>query len=267
MSRFVVENIGFGSITRDEFIDQHATDFANHLYNDEPNVRKAIIIVDGTHSYIHKSSNFRTLRQTYCRHKGRHLLKPALIVAPDGHILYIQDPYFSDARNNNAAMLRDELEDPERPMSGWVQEGDIVLCDRGNRDVLRLLAQMDLITRTPALLDAGERQLSTEDANESRKVTKMRWIVEARNGHIKSIFQFLNQTMQIQHCPNLGDFNQIAGALINGYHPPLLMEGADAAMAGRMLQRANEPNELQARVETENLATSKCSKMDQTWCR
>ncbi|EZA50292.1 hypothetical protein X777_11303 [Ooceraea biroi] len=39
---------------------------------------------------------------------GRHLVKPALIVAPDGYILTIQGPYFSDSKNNDAQMLRNE---------------------------------------------------------------------------------------------------------------------------------------------------------------
>lgn len=59
MQRFVPQNIGFQVITRNEFIERHVNDFANGLYNPQP---KVIAYVDGTYAYVHKSSNFRTLR-------------------------------------------------------------------------------------------------------------------------------------------------------------------------------------------------------------
>lgn len=89
MKRFVPSNIGFAAITRQQYIERYVTDFTNALYNPEPNDRKAIAYIDGTYSKIEKSSNFRVLQQSYCVHKGHLLLKPYLIVAPDGYILAI----------------------------------------------------------------------------------------------------------------------------------------------------------------------------------
>ncbi|KAL3273389.1 hypothetical protein HHI36_014836, partial [Cryptolaemus montrouzieri] len=73
------------------------------------NFPKAVIIADGTYSYIEKSGNYRKLRQSYSVHKGRHLVKPALLVATYGFILDVQGPYFADGRNNDAEILRNEL--------------------------------------------------------------------------------------------------------------------------------------------------------------
>ncbi|EZA56076.1 hypothetical protein X777_03921 [Ooceraea biroi] len=71
-------------------------------------------------------------------------LKPVLIVAPDGYILDIQGPYFSDSRNNNAAILRNEfVRDTER-MTRWFQKNDIVIVDRGYRDATELLARLGI---------------------------------------------------------------------------------------------------------------------------
>lgn len=39
-----------------------------------------------------------------------HLVKPEVMVAPDGYILAINGPYFSDSRNNDASILNHELE-------------------------------------------------------------------------------------------------------------------------------------------------------------
>lgn len=134
MQQFVPNNIGFKAITRQDYIARHVTEFANALYNPNSNVPKAIAYIDGTYSYVPKSNNFRVLRQSYCVHKGRHLVKPALVVAPDGYILAIQGPYFSDSRNNDAEMLRNEYERDVDSIRKWFQDHDIFIVDRGYRD-------------------------------------------------------------------------------------------------------------------------------------
>jgi len=51
MSCFVPHNIGLNAITREQYIERHVTDFANELYNPNPNVRVAIAYIDGTYVY------------------------------------------------------------------------------------------------------------------------------------------------------------------------------------------------------------------------
>ncbi|XP_043262240.1 uncharacterized protein LOC122403027 [Colletes gigas] len=253
LQRFVPMNIGFQAITRDEYITNHVTSFANELYNSEPSISKVIAYIDGTYSYINKSSNFRVLRQTYSVHKGRHLVKPALIVAPDGYILAIQGPYFSDSRNNDARMLNSEFERDVNDMRQWFQDGDIFVLDRGYQDAQPLLRELGIHYRMPALLECHQKQLSTEEANESRLVTKTRWIVETRNGHIKSIFKFFNHIINMHHIHHLGEFYNIAGAIINKYHPLISMEGVNTKLAQELLHKSKEVNVVHARVEIERL--------------
>lgn len=217
MIRFVPENIGVASITCEAYINNHVTEFANTLYNPDPANTILIAYIDGTYSYIEKSSNFRVFRQSYSQHKGRHLIKPALIVAPDGYILDIHGPYFSDARNNDAAILRNEFRRDVGALRYFLGEGGIVIVDRGYRDVLPLLDELGIDYRMPALLQRGERQFETEVANDSRLVTKTRWIIEARNGHIKSIFKFFRNLISVVHAVNLREFYLITGAIINKY--------------------------------------------------
>lgn len=263
MQRFVPQNIGFDSITRENYIARHVTEFGNTLYNAEPNIPRVIAVIDGTYSYIPKSSNFRVLRQSFSLHKNRHLLKPVLIVALDGFILDIQGPYFSDSRNNDAAILENEFERDAERMREWFQDGDIVIVDRGYRDTTELLTRLGIIWKMPAIIQQGRRQFTTEEANDTRLITKTRWLVEARNGHIKSIFKFFQQVIPIPHLPNLGDFYRIAGAIINAYHPSIEMEGTNAELARQMLERATTVNVVQARVEVDNLHTRNA----QRWVR
>ena len=108
MQRFVPANIGFDAITRENYIARHVTEFANELYNPDPHTPRVITIIDATYTYMPKvptSENF----DSYI-HKGHHLVKPVLIVAPNGWILIIQGPYFSDHPNNDPAILLNEFQ-------------------------------------------------------------------------------------------------------------------------------------------------------------
>lgn len=237
MLRFVPENIGLGAITREGYIQRHVTDFANTLYNPDVEDRQIIVYIDGTYSYIEKSTNYRALRWSYFVHKGRHLVKPALMVAPDGYILDIHGPYFSDYQNNDAAMLEKQFEDDAGALREWLGEGGIVIVDRGYRDVLPLLNRLGIDHRMPGILEPGQFQPSTEVANDSRLITKTRWIIEARNGHIKTIFKFFKDIIPFHHANHLREFYLIAGAIINKYREPIHMEGATAELALNILER------------------------------
>lgn len=68
-----------------------------------------------------------------------------MVVAPDGYILTIDGPYFSDASNNDAQMLRNEFEQDMQGMREWFQNGDIFIVDRGYRDAIPLLEAMGII--------------------------------------------------------------------------------------------------------------------------
>ncbi|XP_043480300.1 uncharacterized protein LOC122509998 [Leptopilina heterotoma] len=253
MQQFVVENIGFAAISRDEFIERHTTDFSNKLYNPDPENPKAIIYNDCTYLDIEKSSCFKALRQSFCVHKSKHLVKPSVLVASDGYILDIQGPYFSNAKNNDAKILIKEFQRDINGMRRWIQPEDIFVVDRGYRDAIPFLDRVGIVPKMPPLLDRNQRQFTTEQANESRLITKTRWIVEAINGHLKIMFKFFSGTISTSHVPNLSDFLRIAGAIINKYRGPITMEGANEEMAQEMLNRSTMPNVVQARVELENL--------------
>ena len=144
------------------------------MNNNTPEVQKAIAIIDSTYALIDKSSNFQTSRQPHLVHKGRHLLKPTQTIALDGYLLVSFGPYFTDARNNDAAILEDQFNRDAEAMRECFQNGDIFFVDRGYRDCVPFLEQLGIEIRMPAPLERGQSQLTTEDANQSRIVTILR---------------------------------------------------------------------------------------------
>ena len=56
-----------------------------------------------------------------------------------------------------------------------MHEEDIFVIDRGFRDAVSLLEEMGIRAEIPSFMKRGEKQLSTEDANLSRLVTKVEY--------------------------------------------------------------------------------------------
>ena len=105
-------------------------------------------------------------------HKGRPLVKPMVIVTTTGYFLAVHGPYLADAKNNDASILTHIIKNNIDDIKHWVNENDIFIVDRGFRDALPLLEEIGKKGVMPKFLKKGEKQMSTEDANLSRLVTK-----------------------------------------------------------------------------------------------
>jgi hypothetical protein len=143
------------------------------------------------------------------------------------------------------------MQSDQNSLRQWMLPSDIFKLDRGYRDAIEYLERLGFKTIMPRYLPKGTKQHTAEEANESRLVTKTRWIVEARNGHIKSKFALLRNMMSPHHVPHIGDFVRIACAIFNAYCPPIQMTSATPLQAAKMLQLANTPNALQYMIEAE----------------
>ncbi|CAH2092630.1 unnamed protein product [Euphydryas editha] len=246
MSEFVPKYLGVDHVSREDFMKMHTRPFAKELFC--PNEEKVIVVADGTYIYIEKSGNYRFQRRTYSLHKGRPLVKPMMIVSTTGYILEILGPYFADGRNNDASILKSQLNDSSSTLRSWLREDDIIVVDRGFRDCLSLLQDMQLVAKMPSFL--GSRQQHTdEEANESRLITSVRWVVEATNGLLKT-WKALGNVMANSHIPHIGDYVRIVAALCNAYRPPRKnIEEDERIMAQRMIRLSRQSNTLKIKVE------------------
>ena len=68
----------------------------------------------------------------------------------------------------------------------------------------------------PSLLDKNKKQLSSDAANQSRIVIKVRWVVEVLNSFLKNSFKALKQVPNLA-LPHTYDDYRIAGSLINKF--------------------------------------------------
>ena len=150
-------------------------------------------------------------RLSYSVQKGRCLVKPFIICAPDG---YIVDIYGLYPATWNDARIFEHIMKTDVNLKRVLIEGDILIFDRGFRGVLEPLHnKYKFKTILPCFLPKGQKQFTTEEANRSRLCTKIRWVIEVVNGLLKECYRALDNRVENKSLNHyLTDF-RIAGDL------------------------------------------------------
>ena len=175
-----------------------------------------------------------------------------LITTTTGYTVAAYGPYLSDTSNNDAAMQKDILVNNKDGILNWIAEHDIIVVDRGFRDSTGVMRALGLDVCMPEFLN-GRHRFDALEANRSRFISKIRWVVESANGRVKH-FKLLNQTIQNSTIPQLRDYLQIACALVNAYRVPVISSFSNGDQtAAKMLACLHEPNLLRLRLSNEIL--------------
>ena len=142
-----------------------------------------------------------------------------MVVGTDGYILNVLGPLsYIYGRNNDASILNSMVKSNVEEMLNWLQEGGLFIVDRGFRNSIALLESIGFRTEMPDYLNKGQKQHSTEEANHSRLVTKVRWVVESANGRVKK-WKTLDQSMPNSQLHCTGDHVRIVCEVCNSYRP------------------------------------------------
>lgn len=183
-----------------------------------------------------------------------------MIVTTTGYFIAVIGPYLADAKNNDASILQHILNNNIEEIRNWVTGDDIFIVDRGFRDALPYLESLGIQAEMPKLMNKGDKQMSTEDANLSRLVTKIRWVVEAANSKIKR-FKYFSNTLPTSQVPYIQDNIKNVCAISNKFYPPLStgLSAEDEVLGAKMKHLSTQVNSLKAFVE-ENALEWKSSK-------
>lgn len=131
----------------------------------------------------------------------------------------------------------------------------MVIVDRGFRDAVTFMEENGLQVHMPFYLPRGKKQHSTTEANISRMVTKVRWVVESANGRLKQ-WRLLDKVVPNKLLPQIGDFFRIVFTLCNKFRPCLgSMDPESSEIATKMLEKADMPKTVQPLVEENNRLT------------
>jgi hypothetical protein len=161
-----------------------------------------------------------------------------LITSTTGYIIEAYGPYLSDSSNNDASIQKGILIKNKNGILNWIQDHDLVIVDRGYRDSTGMMRALGLDVCMPEFLN-GRRRFDALEANRSRFISKIRWVVESANGRVKQ-FKWLNQTIQNSTIPQIRDYLQIACALGNAYRAPVISSSQNNSIAYKMLAKGEK---------------------------
>ena len=202
---------GMTTVHREQLVEKETSFFAKQLYNLTDQLP---LIFDGTNVYHEKGSNNEYMRRSYSGQKKNRLCKPFTITTTNGFIVDTFGP-FSSANENDAQILKQILEDANG-LKSLMRKGDVCIVDRGFRDANENLRKQGHIVLMPAL--TGERQqLTTVEANDSRRISKVRSVVEAIHGQIEQKYHFLYHQVDNEILSRIRSYTRIACFLQNQF--------------------------------------------------
>lgn len=239
-TEFVYNHINYIR-SRDDLI-QASTIMSRGLFCSD-GIPRVMINCDATYIYIHKSRNYQFQKLTYNDQKKRNFLKIMMCVTCDGTIVYALGPY--SALDNDAKIIKSIFENTDA--FDHLQNGDIFILDRGFRDCVSFLRNKGFDVKMPGLVQRSDTksQLSTAEANRTRLVTAIRFFIEVRNGHMKSIWKIFNMSWNSLALKHLKDDIEICSALINYYRCSIESNrGIADGIVDRMLNKVNTSNDL-----------------------
>lgn len=239
------QNIGPSSITREDIINMHTSDLAKRLFGVYDN---CIFIVDGTYAYHQKSSNYAYQRLSYSMHKHTNLMKPFTFCTTNGFVIDMFGPY--PAKMNDAEILEQLLE-TDHGLNALLKPGDVFVVDRGFRNVVPYLIKRSFVVKMPEFLEKNSKQLTAQQSNNSRIVTKVRWVVEAVHGVLKQKYKFLDSCIPNQTLPKVGTYFRIAALLNNMFGKKFDSDIANKDDILNQITISNKSdNSLMDRIET-----------------
>jgi hypothetical protein len=203
-------------------------------------------LFSGTYIYTEKSgADFDFQQLSYSGQKKRNLVKPLLVVATDGHIIDIIGPY--TGRCNDASILQHALEKKEdkEKLLDFLNGNACVVADRGFLDVVKCLEELNISIVMPKFLNKNQKQFTAQDANYTRLVTKIRWVVESANARFKK-WKYFRNVVQNKSLYFLREDLLFVCAMINCFRPPLRQTSLDCdeQCATKMKERLNVENDL-----------------------
>jgi hypothetical protein len=158
-------------------------------------------------------------------------------------------PYFADAKNNDSEIMKNIIYNNRDDFRNRLRSGDILVIDRGFRDLLPLLDSLGYKTYMPKFLNKKQNQFTTSEANETRLTTKVRWIVESTNGRVKQ-WKIFDKVMYNTLIPLIGDYFPVVCARINRFCSTFVYDTSkDEEIAEKMLQLVEHSNELKRYID------------------
>ena len=102
-----------------------------------------------------------------------------VVTSTDGYILSVFGPFLTDTTNNDSSIIKSCLVENKEGILNWLHDDDVLILERNFRDATNSIKMFVLHPAMPDFLVGRQKQLDATQANRSRCITKVRWIIES----------------------------------------------------------------------------------------
>ena len=129
-----------------------------------------------------------------------------------------------------------------------------IICEHGDVQIV----EMGYDIKMPDFLDKNSKQFTSEQANETRLVTKCRWVVESFHARFKK-WRIFAERIDQSFILNIAALTRILAACINKYRAVLYDANSPEhdVIAHRMLQARQRRSEIERLVSSNQLSMRK----------
>ena len=224
--------------SREELL-HHVTPTAKILFDLQPN--ELALTWDGTYRHIEKSTCYRFQQMSYSGQKKDNIYKIMGIICTDGYAARVIVPFEG---SKSDCPITEECFEEHADKLNIIQPGDTMIADRGFMRVEKTFTDRGLKFFTPKSKEAGNKQLTTMQANESRRVTHVRFIVEQFYGRLQSKYKFFAGTVRNVSLKWDAKAYSICAALLNKFHTFIETDKEYPGLAEHLKARMTVENHL-----------------------
>jgi hypothetical protein len=138
------------------------------------------------------------------------------------------------------------------------EPGDTQIVDRGFRDVAGVFEDLGFAVEMPGFLQKGEKQLTAEQANDTRMTTKTRWVVESFHSQLKK-WRFFSERISQDFIIYIDMPVRTVAASLNKYRSRLYQGKSpeDYALANKMVLLKSRSSHLEQLIINGDLSLRK----------
>ncbi|CAF3368604.1 unnamed protein product [Rotaria sp. Silwood2] len=138
------------------------------------------------------------------------------------------------------------------------EPGDIHIVDRGFRDVADTFEDLGFDVKMPGFLRKGAKQLDIEQANETRMITKTRWVVESFHSQFKK-WRFFSERISQDFLLNIDILVKTLAGSLNKYKPRIYYGKSteDFTLANKMFLLKDRTSNLEQLISNGDFSLRK----------
>ena len=170
-----------------------------------PKLKNVRVVLDCFEVFTDRPKNLSCRAKTYSNYKHHNTFKVLVGISPAGAVTFISDAWGGRASDKHITLCSD--------LPDMLEQGDVILADRGFT-ISEEMALYGVRVLTPAFTK-GRPQMTRDDVEVSRLLSRARIHVERVIGRMRSNFRILKMSLPVALFPQVDNIIAVCAGITN----------------------------------------------------